>query len=279
MTNKNCISIKDKNYNDTVRIIITHENHQSVLTEVVGDVHSSKRRISSVREQTKKYGTSTHHGRCELDSHTDTIVTGKNFTILNYTGRSFEVSPFSKQYKPLQDIPIVTTDTRYSATNVRCAFKHKDELTLEKSRGGKSLVGYQEIKCHMIFDVKMYGNLTRKARFVAGGHTTDPPSSITYSSVVARDSVRIAFTVDSINDLNIWVCDIGNAYLNAPCREKIWKKAGLEFGQEKGTVMVIDRSLYGLKTSGASWRSMLADTLSLYGYVQSKADMDVWLKP
>jgi hypothetical protein len=36
------------------------------------------------------------------------------------------------------------------------------------------LIGYQEIQCHMIFDVKMEG-LVRKARFVAGGHTTVTP--------------------------------------------------------------------------------------------------------
>ena len=37
------------------------------------------------------------------------------------------------------------------------------------------LVGYQMIRCHMIFDVKMEG-LTRKARFVAGGIPQRPPS-------------------------------------------------------------------------------------------------------
>jgi hypothetical protein len=31
-------------------------------------------------------------------------------------------------------------------------------------------IGYQEVKCHMVFDVKM--DLTRKARMVACGHTT-----------------------------------------------------------------------------------------------------------
>jgi hypothetical protein len=41
----------------------------------------------------------------------------------------------------------------------------------------------KRIPCHMIFDVKM--DSTRKACFVAGGHMTDPPNNITYSSVVA----------------------------------------------------------------------------------------------
>ena len=65
--------------------------------------------------------------------------------------------------------------------NVKVAFKMTDNVDR------KETVGFQKITCHMIFTVKM--DFTRKARFVAGGHTTKPPSSITFSSVVARDSI------------------------------------------------------------------------------------------
>eukprot|EP00978_Attheya_sp_CCMP212_P008706 scaffold20437_cov41-Attheya_sp.AAC.4 len=78
-------------------------------------------------------------------------------------------------------------------------------------------------------------DFTRKARFVAGCHLTDPPASINYSLVVARDSVRIAFMIAALNDLSVLVADVGNAYLNAPCREKIWFTAGKEFGSRAGT--------------------------------------------
>ena len=82
--------------------------------------------------------------------------------------------------------------------NVRPAFKAWDG-TLAEALSGKKLVGYQKINCHMIFDIKMDGKFTRKCRFVAGGHTTDPPSSSTYSSVVSRDSVCIAFLIAAMN--------------------------------------------------------------------------------
>ena len=68
----------------------------------------------------------------------------------------------------------------------------------------------------MIFDVKM--DFVRKGRFVAGGHMTEAPSGITYSSVVSRDSVQLAFLYAQLNNLDVMACDIGNAYLNAPCR-------------------------------------------------------------
>ena len=43
--------------------------------------------------------------------------------------------------------------------------------------------------------------------------------------------------------------------------------------------MIIVRALYGLKSSGAAFRSLLAETLYDIGYTLIKADPDVWLRP
>ena len=156
--------------------------------------------------------------------------------------------------------------------NVRIAF---DEYDGEIS----NLVGYQKIDCHLIFDIKFGENFRRKARMVAGGHTTSTPSTLTYSSVVSRDSVRIALTIAALNGLKVLAADIENAYLTAPCREKIWTVAGPEFGSDAGKKMLIVRALYGLKTSGAAFRSFLAEHLHDMGFTPSQADPDVWLRP
>ena len=50
----------------------------------------------------------------------------------------------------------------------------------------------------MIFDIKMGENFRRKARMVAGGHTTYNPEILMYLSVVSRDSVRIALTIAAL---------------------------------------------------------------------------------
>jgi hypothetical protein len=111
---------------------------------------------------------------------------------------------------------------RKEMQKVSVAYKSKEGVVPNDIRTGKvsNMIGYQEIKCHVIFDVKM--DFTRKARFVAGGHMTQVDGSSTYSSVVSRDSVRIALLIAALNGLRILSCDVGNAYLNAPCREKIW---------------------------------------------------------
>jgi Reverse transcriptase (RNA-dependent DNA polymerase) len=72
--------------------------------------------------------------------------------------------------------------------------------------------------------------------------------------------------------------DLENAYLNAPCREKIWFEGGIECGEDQGKVCVIVRSLYGLKSAGAAFWYSLAQLLQDLGYMSSRADPDVWMR-
>ena len=142
---------------------------------------------------------------------------------------------------------------------------------------GKIPAFHKEIRCHLIFDIKA-DTLQRKARFVAGGHMTDPPKDNVYSSVVSRDSVRLFFLIAALNDLDVSSCDVQNAYINAPTKEKVWFRAGPELGEHKGKVVVIVRALYGLKSSGARFREHMANTLWTMGFVSTKADPDVWIR-
>ena len=154
--------------------------------------------------------------------------------------------------------------------NVRIAFSVSED--------GSIPVMHKEIKCHMIFDIKS-DTLQRKARMVAGGHMTEPSRDSTYSSVVSRDSVRLFFLIAALNDMDVLACDIQNAYLNAPTKEKVWFRGGKEMGPDQGKVIVIVRALYGLKSSGARFRDHLAQTLRDAGFTGCKADPDVWFRP
>ena len=82
-----------------------------------------------------------------------------------------------------------------------------------------------------------------------------------------------------MNDLKVLACDIQNAYLTAKCREKIWTRAGPEFGSDQGKIMLVVRALYGLKSRGAAFRALLAETLYDLGYRPTKADPDVHIRP
>ena len=82
-----------------------------------------------------------------------------------------------------------------------------------------------------------------------------------------------------MNGLDFLAFDIQNAYLTAQCREKIWTVTGPEFGSDTGKNFIIKMALYGLKSSGAAFCSLLAKTLHELNYVPSKSDPDVYMRP
>ena len=146
---------------------------------------------------------------------------------------------------------------------------------------GNIPIGYKPLTVHMVFDIKF--DLTRKARLVADGHKVaePPPPEECYSSVVARDSLRIFFTLAALNDLEVLSADVQNAYLNAPAVEKLYiKSAGAEFGPDKqGRPCTIVRALYGLSASGASWHRTMSKALRQMNFFSSRGDPDVWMRP
>ena len=77
----------------------------------------------------------------------------------------------------------------------------------------------------MISDINME-YFRRNDRYIAGGHATVAPPTLTYVSVVSRKSVRISLTLAALNNLEVKTADIQNAYLTAPCSEKIWTLLG-----------------------------------------------------
>ena len=55
--------------------------------------------------------------------------------------------------------------------------------------------------------------------------------------------------------------------------------AGPEFGPEQGNAMLVVRELYGLKSSGAAFRDLLAEHLHDLGYRPSIAEHYAWMRP
>ena len=128
------------------------------------------------------------------------------------------------------------------------------------------------------FDIKLGENFQPKSIMVSGGHTTNTPSSVTYSSVVLQDLVRIGIMVEVLNSLDLRADDIENSYLTAPCHENIWTRAGPEFGIDEGKLYIVVRSLYSLKSSGASFRYFFDERLNYMGFKSSVTDPSVWYR-
>ena len=63
-----------------------------------------------------------------------------------------------------------------------------------------------------------------------------------------------------MNELDVRNADVKNAFISAPCKEKVWLKAGPEFKDEQDKVFIIVRALYGLKSASASFRLFILDS-------------------
>jgi hypothetical protein len=98
------------------------------------------------------------------------------------------------------------------------------------------LIGYQEIKCHIVFDVKM--DFQRRARFVAGGHTTMAPSSM-----MQGVSQRWRHTAKRVrNELKLFSQQTNkskktlNYCVSRETRRDVDNQGGIERGKDHGKV-------------------------------------------
>lgn len=111
-----------------------------------------------------------------------------------------------------------------------------DAIVLEMQKNGvafqildngvRAPPGWSKVTGHLVFDVKM--DFTRKARWVLDGHKNPNPIGSTYTGVVSRESVRIAFTYVALNNLNLFADDVRNAYFQAPSSQKDYIVCGPE---------------------------------------------------
>lgn len=198
--------------------------------------------------------------------------------------RSFRTSP---RYKYGYEVPrdykhAVILDERNGNTRWQdaCALEleqqdsYKTFRDLGKHAGAPK--GYTQIKVHFVFDVKHDGR--HKARLVADGHLTDVPTESVYSGVVSLRGLRLILFLAELNGMETWATDIGNAYLEAETREKVYIKAGPEFGERQGHTLIIFKALYGLRSSGLRWHERLADCLRGMGFAPCKSEPDIWMR-
>ena len=140
----------------------------------------------------------------------------------------------------------------------------------------RELAGYKKINLHFVYAVKHDGRY--KSRIVAGGHLTDTPVESVYSGVVSLRGVRFCIFLAELNELQVWQTDVGNAYLEAFTKEKVYVIAGPEFAEIQGHVLIISRALYGLKSSGLRWYERFADVLRGMGFDPCPAEPEIWMR-
>ena len=135
---------------------------------------------------------------------------------------------------------------------------------------------YQYCHLHFVYEVK--SDLRQKARLVANGSTIDAKGLSTRATVVKGISVRLLDLIADAQGLSVLCGDIGNAFIQADTKEKIYTSVGEEFGEYKGMIAIIVKALYGLTTSAERFHTLFADFLRSVGFIPTRFDRDVWMR-
>ena len=99
---------------------------------------------------------------------------------------------------------------------------------------GKNVIpldGYKKIKVHLIYDIKY--DIRHKAWCVADRHLTEIRLDSVYSGEVSLRGLRMMISLAEWNQLDAWITDISNAYLEAKTYEKFYITQDKNLGRKK----------------------------------------------
>ncbi|KFD61465.1 hypothetical protein M514_26361 [Trichuris suis] len=123
---------------------------------------------------------------------------------------------------------------------------------------------------------------TYKTRLVARGFSQKYGQDYdeTYAPVVKHETVRALLAIAATRKLHVRCEDVKNAYLNGDLEEELYMEQPPGF-VEKGKehkVLLLKKSIYGLKQSARCWNRKASETLGNLGYTQSQADQCLFIK-
>ena len=127
----------------------------------------------------------------------------------------------------------------------------------------------EKIRVNYVFTVKY--NRRHKARLVADGSLTPEPVENIYSGVVSLRDLRLVIFLGELNNLELWGDDIGNAFLEAYTNEELFIIGAAEFEELEGFILIFNKALYGLKSSGRRWAERFYDIIKDMVFMLSKA--------
>ena len=123
------------------------------------------------------------------------------------------------------------------------------------------------------------GIVSRRAVCVLDGHKTPDLVGYKYAGVVSRESARIAFTYAALNELDVCMADIRNAYLQSLTSSKHYIICGPEFGMENvGKDAIMHREVYSGKMSRRDFRNHLGSCMHFINFTSCPADPDVLMR-
>jgi hypothetical protein len=139
------------------------------------------------------------------------------------------------------------------------------------------------IPCKWIFTVKTLhdGSLDRfKARLVAGGHrqVEGVDYNETYAPVSKHATLRTLFAVAANRGWSVQQLDIKTAFLHGDVDSEVYMMQPVGFIDGVNNVVVMNKSIYGLKQAPKIWYETLNAALTAINFEAVAADQSFWIK-
>jgi hypothetical protein len=175
--------------------------------------------------------------------------------------------------------PLPTYRTKLETHPMGELFKEAEQAHLQSHKQMNSwsevplrpikLTGQQILDCMWVYTYKLNKHhqfIKCKARLVVrGDQQRNITSQDTYAATLASRSFRMLIAIAAKHDLELKQYDITNAFVHAPIDREVYMRMPLGY-QKKGTILRVQKALYGLRISPLLWQKEFTSTLETLGF-------------
>jgi hypothetical protein len=118
-----------------------------------------------------------------------------------------------------------------------------------------------------------------KARLVAQGFSQSLKDDYleTFSPTIRAKSLRVLLAIGALKDLEIKQVDVVSAYPRAQLHATVYMRPPKALGAPEGTVLLLQKPLYGLKQSGREWYIEACRGLKTLGFRPCFSDPSIFV--
>jgi hypothetical protein len=162
----------------------------------------------------------------------------------------------------------------------------QEELTKLQALGtwkyAELLKGRKTVGCKWVFIVKYTptGLIDRyKARLVAQGFSQSLGDDYleTFSPTIRAESLRVLLAIGALEGLEIKQVDVVSAYPKAQLHATVYMRPLKALETLEGTVLLLEKPLYGLKQSGREWYIEACRGLKTFGFRPCYSDPSIFI--
>jgi hypothetical protein len=180
----------------------------------------------------------------------------------------------------LSELPLPpTTHTKVKSHPLRHWFEEAEKEHLESHRKMESWTetpaktarqtGEQILDCMWVYTYKLDKDhclIKCKARLVVrGDQQQNITSPDTYAATLASRSFRMLMAIAAENNLELKQHDVANAFVHATMDRVIYMRMPHGY-QKPGTILRVNKALYGLRISPLLWQKEFTSTLKTLGF-------------